>query len=215
MNFYMTIGNRYQEPIARATYAEIGLIEEQHVSHYESILDPAASWFENLLLHQWHECWMYWSAAQDETDPRVRALYEQHLGMEIEHLRVACQLMKAVEKRDPEEILPMGGFAEPLRFRSNKAYVRAVLAGQLNLTGKDSDFVSVTTLPEDDRYFLYQQRVNGDFSPTEEVIRANKEKNGRDYRLETEGPHPVEGLRSDEERDGAETDYARRQRAAA
>src|SRR4051794_13773621 len=36
MNFYMTIGNRYQEPIARATYAEIAQIEEQHVSHYES-----------------------------------------------------------------------------------------------------------------------------------------------------------------------------------
>jgi hypothetical protein len=56
MNFYMTIGNRYQEPIARATYAEIAEIEEQHVSHYESILDPSSSWLENLVLHQWHEC---------------------------------------------------------------------------------------------------------------------------------------------------------------
>jgi hypothetical protein len=214
MNFYMTIGNRYQEPIARATYAEIGLIEEQHVSHYESILDPAASWFENLLLHQWHECWMYWSAMQDETDPRVRPLYEKHLGMEIEHLRIACELMKLVEKRDPEEILP-AGFAEPFRFQPNKAYVRAVLESQINLTSKHSEFVPLATLPPDDRYFSYQRRVNGDFSPTEEVIRANKDKNGRDYRLETEGPNPVEGLRSDEERNGAETEYARRQRAAA
>ena len=215
MNFYMTIGNRYQEPIARATYAEIGLIEEQHVSHYESILDPAASWLENLVLHQWHECWMYWSAMQDETDSRVRALYERHLGMEIEHLRVACQLMKLVERRDPEEILPMGGFTERLRFQPNKAYVRSILESQLNLTSKDSDFVPVATLPEDDRYFVYQERVNGDFSPTEEVIRANKERSGRDYRLETEGPHPVDGLRSDDERNGAQTEYARRQRAAA
>jgi hypothetical protein len=214
MNFYMTIGNRYQEPIARATYAEIGLIEEQHVSHYESILDPAASWFENLVLHQWHECWMYWSAMQDETDTRVRKLYEQHLAMEIEHLRVACELMKRVERRDPEEVLPMVGFTEPLRFQPNKAYVRSILASQVNLTAKDSDFVLVSTLPEDDRYFLYQRSVNGDFSPTEEVIRANKEKNGRDYRLETEGPNPVEGLRSDDERNGAATEYARRQRAA-
>jgi rubrerythrin len=214
MNFYMTIGNRYQEPIARATYAEIALIEEQHVSHYESILDPAASWFENLLLHQWHECWMYWSASQDETDPRVRALYERHLGMEIEHLRIAGELLKRVEKRDPEEILPVG-FAEPLKFQPNKAYVRAVLASQIDLTSKDSEFVPLATLPADDRYFQYQRAVNGDFSPTEELIRANKEKNGRDYRLETEGPHPVEGLRSDDERDGAETEYARRQRAAA
>jgi hypothetical protein len=211
----MTIGNRYQEPIARATYAEIGLIEEQHVSHYESILDPSASWFENLVLHQWHECWMYWSATQDETDPRVRKLYEQHLLMEIEHLRVSCELMKLVEKRDPEQVLPMMSFAEPLRFQPNKAYVRAVLADQIDLTAKESDFVPLSTLAEDDRFFVYQRRVNGDFSPTEEVIRANKEKSGRDYRLETEGPNPVEGLRSDEARNGAETDYARRQRAAA
>jgi hypothetical protein len=215
MNFYMTIGNRYQEPIARATYAEIGLIEEQHVSHYESILDPSASWLENLVLHQWHECWMYWSATQDETDARVRALYEQHLGMEIEHLRIACELMKLVEKRDAEEILPSSGFAEPLRFKPNKAYVRAILASQVDLTAKDADFVPVATLPQDDRYFVYQQRVNGDFSPTEEVVRLNKEKNERDYRLETEGPSPVEGLRSDDERNGAQTDYARRQQAAA
>ena len=66
MNFYMTIGNRYQEPIARATYAEIGMIEEQHVTHYGSMLDPAASWLENLVMHQWHECWAYWSMMQDE-----------------------------------------------------------------------------------------------------------------------------------------------------
>jgi hypothetical protein len=215
MNFYMTIGNRYQEPLARATYAEIGLIEEQHVSHYESILDPTASWLENLVLHQWHECWMYWSAMQDETDARVRGLYEQHLGMEIEHLRVACELMKRIEKRDPEEILPVSAFAEPLRFQPNKAYVRSILESQINLTSKDSDFVPVATLPQDDRYFVYQRRVNGDFSPTEEVIRANQTKNGSDYRLETEGPHPVEGLRTDEERNGAETEYARRQQVAA
>jgi hypothetical protein len=215
MNFYMTIGNRYQEPIARATYLEIGLIEEQHVSHYESILDPAASSFENLVLHQWHECWMYWSAMQDETDPRVRKLYEQHLGMEVEHLRVASELMKLVEKRDPEEILPVVGFAQPLRFQPNKAYVRSVLETQIDLTAKDSDFVSIETLPKDDRYFAYQQRVNGDFSPTEEVIKANTGKNGRDYRLETEGPNPVEGLRSEDERNGAATEYARRQQQAA
>jgi hypothetical protein len=158
---------------------------------------------------------MYWSAVQDEIDSRVRSLYEQHLGMEIEHLRVSCELMKRIEKRDPEEILPLSGFSEPLRFKPNKAYVRAILETQVNLTAKDSDFVPVATLPEDDRYFLYQRRVNGDFSPTEEVIHANRKQNGRDYRLETEGPNPVEGLRSDDARNGAETEYARRQQAAA
>jgi rubrerythrin len=214
MNFYMTIGNRYQEPIARATYAEIGMIEEQHVSHYESILDPTASWLENLVLHQWHECWIYWSAMQDEIDPRVRQIYELHCAMEVEHLRVACELMQEIEKRDVATILPQPEFTEPLRFQPNKAYVRKILATQIDLTSKDSDFVPVSTLPEDDRYFEYQRRVNGDWVPTEEVIRANVEENGSEYRVETEGEHPVEGLRG-ETRNGAETQYARRTSKAA
>jgi hypothetical protein len=42
MNFYMTTGNMYMEPIARQLYQEIGLIEEEHVTHYESLMDPGA-----------------------------------------------------------------------------------------------------------------------------------------------------------------------------
>lgn len=212
MNFYMTIGNRYQEPIARATYAEIGMIEEQHVSHYESILDPAASWFQNLVLHQWHECWIYWSCMEDEIDPRVRALYELHLNMEIEHLRIACDLMRQVEKRDPHEIVPSMAFEQPLVFQPNKEYVREILRSQINLTSKFADFVPVGTLPEDDRYFAHQRIVNDDWCPTEEVIRQNAAANGQEYRLETEGPHPVPGLRMPEERGENETDYARIER---
>lgn len=211
MNFYMNIGNRYQEPIARATYQEIAQIEEQHVTHYGSMLDPAASWLENLVLHQWHECWMYWSMMQDEPDARVKAIYELHLNMEIEHLRIASELMRKIEKRDPEEILPLHGFTEPLKLESNKGYVREVLATQIDLTSKDSDFVPVSTLPEDDRYFEHQRRVNDQWVPTEEVVRQNAEKNGREYRLETEGPHPVPGLRgAPDERHGESTDYSRR-----
>ena len=210
MNFYMTIGNRYQEPIARATYAEIAMIEEQHVTHYGSILDPAASWLENLVMHQWHECWMYWSMMQDEPDSRVRAIYELHCNMEIEHLRIACDLMRTIEKRDPESVLPMNGFDRPLKIESNKAYVRDVLEMQIDLTAKNSDFVPVSTLPEDDRYFDYQRRVNDQWVPTEEVVRENAEKNGREYRHETDGPHPVPGLRgTPSERDGASIDYSR------
>src|SRR5690606_26230967 len=140
--------------------------------------------------------------------------YELHCNMEIEHLRVACELMRKIEKRDPEAFLPTRAFSEPLKLESNKDYVRQVLASQVDLTSKDSDFVPVATLPEDDRYFAYQRKVNDDWSPTDEVIRANVDKNGREYRLETEGPHPVPGLRG-EQRNGSQTDYARRMPAAA
>lgn len=208
MNFYMTIGNRYQEPVARGLYAEIALIEEQHVSHYESILDPAASWFQNLVLHQWHECWIYWSFMQEEVDPRVKQIYEIHLAMELEQLRLACELMWTVEKREPESVLPFPEFTVPLSFRENKSYVRHVLATQVDLSAKLSDFVSVSTLPPDDPYFRYQQRVNAGGVPSEQVVAENVAANGGEYRLETEGPHPVAGLHATEQ-SGEETDYAR------
>jgi len=215
MNFYMTIGNRYQEPIARATYAEIAQIEEQHVTHYESILDPATTWLENLVMHQWHECWMYWSFMQTETDPRVKQIYELHLAMEIEHLRIASDLMRKVEKRDPAEMMASPGFERVLTFEPNKQYVRQVLEQQIDLTAKDSELVPLSTLADDDRYFTYQSIVNAGGSPTEEVIRENVAKNGSEYRLQTEGAHPVPGLRLPDQRNGEETDYARYSQIAA
>jgi len=49
MNFYMNHGADWVEPIARGLYAEIAMVEEQHVSHYESLLDPLDSWLKQLL----------------------------------------------------------------------------------------------------------------------------------------------------------------------
>jgi len=39
-NFYMNIGPMYADPVARQLYAEIASVEEQHVTQYESIIDP-------------------------------------------------------------------------------------------------------------------------------------------------------------------------------
>jgi hypothetical protein len=40
MNFYLNTGPQYMEPIARQLYQEIAMVEEEHVTHYESLLDP-------------------------------------------------------------------------------------------------------------------------------------------------------------------------------
>lgn len=205
MNFYMTIGNRPMEPLARGLYLEIGQIEEQHVSHYESILDPSATWLHNLLLHEYNECWIYWSLMLEEPDPRIRAIYELHLHMELEHLRLAGEMMKRVEHRDPAEILP-GPFVRPLSFRENKAYVRSVLQTQVDLTAHGSMFVPVSSLTPDHRYFAYQNQSNNGWSPSEAVIEQAVEVNGTDYRHELLGDHPVPGLQR--ERNGASTNYA-------
>jgi hypothetical protein len=189
MNFYMTIGNRYMEPIARQLYQEIGMIEEQHVTQYESLLDPGESWFEQLVHHEYNEVYLYHSFAAQESDPKVKALWELHLGMEIEQLKIACDLMQRYDGRDPEEVLPPGLPDNPVLFEPNKEYVRTVLAEQEDLNALGQGFVR----DAHKRYQGYQDAIHGDGPvPSEQVIAEHVEKFGEDYRIETEGPHPVE-----------------------
>jgi hypothetical protein len=191
MNFYMNIGNRYMEPIARGLYLEIGMIEEQHVTQYESLLDPAMTWFENLVMHEYNECYLYHSFMAEETDPRIKGLWEQHLDMELGQLRVACDLMRRYDGKEPEEILP-AALPTPVSFTSNKEYVREVLASQLELNANGLDFG--TEAPS--RYREYQGMVHDDADvPSEAVIAEHVSRFGGDYRIETEGPHPAEHLR--------------------
>ena len=72
MNFYMNHGADWIEPIARGLYAEIAMIEEQHVTHYESLLDPLDSWLKQLVFHEYNEIYLYWSMLQQETDERIK-----------------------------------------------------------------------------------------------------------------------------------------------
>lgn len=73
----------------------------------------------------------------------------------------------------------------------NKQYVREVLAEQVDLTFLGTEPVTETHA----RFEEYQNAVLSDGSPSEEVIDMNVAKNGTDYRIETEGPNPVERLR--------------------
>jgi rubrerythrin len=197
MNFYMNVGNIPEDPLARALYLEIAQIEEEHVTHYESILDPTMGWLTNLVLHEYNECWLYWSCMQTESDSRIKALWELHLNMEIEHLRIACQLLEQVDDIDPHSFLPAQGFAEPLTFEPNKDYVRDVLKRTVDWTGFDAQFVPVDDLPPDHRFFAYQQTVNEGGVPSEQVIERRRAERGSEYRFATDGGHPVDALRED------------------
>jgi hypothetical protein len=56
--------------------------------------------------------------------------------------------------------------------------------------------------------------VNGDWVPSEIVIRDHISSQGGEYRAETDGPSPVPGLREGEEGHDHPIDYARRLHAA-
>jgi hypothetical protein len=198
MNYYMTVANRFVEPIARSLYQEIGMIEEQHVTQYESLFDPLESWFQTELFHHYNECYMYWSLLHDETDERIRKIWQLHLEMEVEHVRVAAELLRRHEGIEAEEILP-AALPEPTRFEENKVYVREILAAQIDLRTDGVNFVPLSQLPPEGRYATYQAAVNGDgFVPSEEVIRMHVKELGGEYRIETEGPNPVPELRADQ-----------------
>jgi hypothetical protein len=194
MNYYMNVGNRFVEPIARALYAEIAMVEEEHVTQYESLIDPAQSWLENLVHHEYNECYMYWSFSQDEPDERIRKIWDLHLAMEIEQLKVAADLMRRYEGREAAEILPKE-MPTPTHFQTNKEFIRQVIAEEVDITSFGTGFVGDWP----DRYLKHMETVNGDGAPSDQVIDLNRAEQGRDYRLETEGPHPIERLQQQSE----------------
>ncbi len=199
MNFYMNVGDRQDPPFGRGLYLEIAQIEEQHVSQYESLADPRETWFERLLLHEYNECWLYYSFVQEESDERIKRIWKDQLDCEIDHLHQAAELLQQYEGRDAESLLPASGFPELMKFQSNKEYVRDVIASQIHLTADGNMLKPVDSLPPSHRYFTWQGLVNVDGSaPSQWVVEHHIERHGTDWRLETEGPHPVEELRARE-----------------
>jgi hypothetical protein len=195
MNFYMNHGSDWIEPIARGLYAEIAMIEEQHVTHYESLLDPLDSWLKQLVFHEYNEVYLYWSMLQQETDQRIKQLWELHCDMEIGQLRAACELLRKYEGVEPAEILPPALPDVPVTFEPNKDYVRDILASQVDLRTDGLEYVPLAELPKNHRYFAWQETVNAGGAPSEMVIDETRRERGRDFRDETEGEHPIPALR--------------------
>ncbi|WP_195201006.1 hypothetical protein [Faecalispora jeddahensis] len=195
MNFYMNVGNTYHNDLGRQLYLEIAMIEEQHVSQYGSLLDPNATWLENLLLHEYTECYLYYSFYQDELDLNVKSIWELHLEQEISHLHKAVELLNQYEKKDWQQVIPGGEFPKLLQFHDTRDYVRQVLNDQICLTANRENFAPVDQLPQNHEFFLYQSRVNSDVNAvaSHNVIVQHQEKFNIDYRAESK-PNPVQGL---------------------
>lgn len=191
MNFYMNVGPQYMEPIARQLYQEIAMIEEEHVTHYESLVDPGETWWERLVLHEYNEVYLYHSFMQSESDPKVKAIWELHLNMELEQLRIAVELLRKHDGRDPAELLP-AELPEPVTFEPNKQYLRHLLDTQIDLTTLGTGYVT----DAHERFEQLQEKVMaGEVPPSEWVVDQHRTKFGTDYRHETDGPHPAPELR--------------------
>ncbi|MDO9534455.1 MAG: hypothetical protein Q7J85_03780 [Bacillota bacterium] len=196
MNFYMNIGNTYLNDLGRELYMEIGMIEEEHVSQYGSLLDPNATWLENLLLHEYTECYLYYSFYQDELDANVKSIWEMHLNQEISHLHKAAELLAKYENKQWEQFVP-GTFPKLLQFHDTRDYVRKILGEQIELTLDKENVKNVHDLPENHTFFMYQDKINHDVNSVAShmVIDRHQKMKGEDYRAEVK-PSQVEALRN-------------------
>jgi hypothetical protein len=155
-------------------------------------MDPTETWWERLLLHEYNECYLYYSFLQQESDKRVKAIWELHLEMELAHLQAAADLLRRFEGKEPEEVVGSDGLPEPITFEPNKDFLRHLIATQLDLTTLGAGYVREAH----ERFQQLQEKIHGgEKPPSERVIDAHREMFGSEYRLESEGPHPVVDLR--------------------
>ena len=165
-NYYMNIGPLFADPMARQLYAEIASIEQQHVTQYESLLDPSQSLLENWLLHEAAEVYNYYSCVQQENNPRIRAIWERMLDYELGHFAAVSDLFKKYERRDPEEAIGES-LPEPLPFESNRQFVREVLAAEVDLRANGTELVPLEQ--EGKSSLAYREHMNSQGSPSEIV----------------------------------------------
>ncbi len=165
-DYYMNVGPTFADQVARMLYAEIVSVEEQHVTHYESMIDPSETWLEKWLLHEATEVYTYWSCVQQEPNRRLKQVWERMLSYELGQLNFVMDLMKQIEKRDPMELLP-ATLPEPVAFASQRDFVRKVLSQEQNLRSKGSQ---VVPLEQDSRASIaYRDQLNSEGSPSELV----------------------------------------------
>ncbi len=197
MNYYMNVAPLYcNSDLGRRLYVEIGMIEEEHVSQYESLKDTNATWLEDLLMHEYTECYLYYSCMQTECDPYIKCIWEECLIQEISHLHLAKDLLWKYEKKDWQQVIPCGTFPSVLKLGSNIEYVRNIITTTTGNTQTEECIVPLKDLPGDAPFFYYQATVNNNVPriASHEVIKKYIDKYGCDYRYEI-AEHPIVVLR--------------------
>ncbi|MBE7090642.1 MAG: hypothetical protein E7363_01850 [Clostridiales bacterium] len=212
MNYYMNVTNFATGDMGRRLYQEIAMVEEEHVTQYESLMDSSATWLEMLLWHEYCECYLYWSCYMTETDEYIKRLWEENFEIELSHLHTAAKLLKKYENKDWCEVIKNPEFPSPLSLHENVEYVRKILGDTVQYTGCREEYRRVADLEDNADFFTYQRTVNPevDIVPSHMVIEGFIRRRGADYRYQV-APNPVPELRN-RKRDN--TDVGRKPNAA-
>lgn len=179
-NYYAEHGMMYGNDDLRRTFGEICDVEEEHVTMYESLIDPTETIYEKLLLHEFTEVCNYYNCYKDEPDPRLKQIWEEFLAFELEHLHIASDLFQKNDTRDPEEVIGKE-IIEPCHFESQKEYVANILENEIDKRlDEDMGYTTIDKLPDDWASYKVQEKVGAAGAPTEKTIQLIYTSIGRD-----------------------------------
>lgn len=189
MNYYMNVGSFFHTEEGRKLYNEIAMIEEQHVTGYGALNDPSSSWFESWVMHEYAECYLYYSCYKDESDDYIKKIWLSHYEEELTHLKIASDMLYKYEGREREQLFVLDGseFPSLISLHENIDYVREVMK-EVRLTGYKEDTLKIDDVPDGADFFKYQKQVNSSIGavPSHSVIEKYIKKHGEDYRFEVE-----------------------------
>lgn len=196
MNYYMNLGAFYKHQKGREVYTEIAMVEEEHVSQYGSLIDPSMTMLDDLLMHEYIECYLYYSMYNDEVDAHIKSIWEMLFEQELSHLHTTLALVRKHENKDWYDVIPGGDFPELISFSPQKEYIRKILGETVNNTSYFEDYISVSKLSDSANFFSYQKKTVKDVNsmPSHIVIEGHINNFKEDYRVQDK-EHPVKALR--------------------
>lgn len=195
-NFLSNIGNRIIDKEGRALFQEIAQVEEQHLTIANSLIDPSFPAIEMLMLIQYTECYLYHSVMCSENDERIREIWNSNLQFEIGHLQFTNKLIERYyEKNGLSEIYP-SEIPELAILFPHKPYLRHSEVYQIRKNLENGQFIPMWESKKMDRYHSFLKSINQNFVPSQKIIEQVIERNGYDYRVESEGDHPVRLFRN-------------------
>jgi rubrerythrin len=165
-DYFLTIGPMFADPLARQLYAEIASVEEQHVTQYDTLMDPHETWLEKWLLHEATEVYNYYSCVESEPNRRIKQIWERFLDYELGHLHFVAELFENVEKRDAAEVLS-ASLPQPIRYESHREFIRQTLRAEVTLSAAGTAFVDRSQETPDTQ--AYRRQMNADGSPSDLV----------------------------------------------
>ena len=195
MNYYMNVGCFYKNEEGRKLYTEIAMVEEEHVTQYESLKDPNLSWLEQWVMHEYAECYLYYSMIHNEVDADIKKIWKEHYEMEVAHLKLASMLLEKYENKTAETVIGCIEFPELLTLGENINYVRDVISNTIHNTFTNNKYIDTRNLDDSSNLCKYNKLLdrNPKTDPSHLVIENAIKEMDCDYRFEV-APNPIKEL---------------------